>query len=310
MSAQTIDFQADPREHRESGFVPQPTSPDAAAARAATNRANAQHSTGPRTAEGKAASSQNALKHGLSLQCHAVLEHEDPAAYDQLCHELRAIFAPESPREHLALGDISHCRWALRRFDEAEATLLEFHYARGADPANDQHSPISYGEALGYTCIQEPGEPKCPEYPSLLLLNRYRSHWDRRYQRALAEFDRAQRTHRQGLRDAQRQQESLRKAAHQASKEAASERRREELHQLRVALAEAKLVRERQRTAKSHQVSKEQELDKIIADYLQSPPDGITEEQLAAHGFVSSAPFEPAAADEIGSQTMTAKATS
>ena len=30
------------------------------------NRANAQHSTGPRTSEGKAASSQNARKHGLS----------------------------------------------------------------------------------------------------------------------------------------------------------------------------------------------------------------------------------------------------
>ena len=30
------------------------------------NRANAQHSTGPRTEDGKAASSQNARKHGLS----------------------------------------------------------------------------------------------------------------------------------------------------------------------------------------------------------------------------------------------------
>ena len=38
MSAQTIDFQADPRVHRESGFVPQPTSPEAAAAPAATSR--------------------------------------------------------------------------------------------------------------------------------------------------------------------------------------------------------------------------------------------------------------------------------
>ena len=38
MSAQTIDFQADPRAHRESGFVPQYTPPEAAAARAATNR--------------------------------------------------------------------------------------------------------------------------------------------------------------------------------------------------------------------------------------------------------------------------------
>jgi hypothetical protein len=34
--------------------------------RAQTNRANAEHSTGPRTDSGKQRSSQNALKHGLN----------------------------------------------------------------------------------------------------------------------------------------------------------------------------------------------------------------------------------------------------
>ena len=42
------------------------------------NRNNAKKSTGPRTEQGKAASSQNALKHGL-LARDAVLPGEDPA---------------------------------------------------------------------------------------------------------------------------------------------------------------------------------------------------------------------------------------
>ncbi len=36
--------------------------------KASANRANAQHSTGPRTAKGKAASSLNALRHGILSQ--------------------------------------------------------------------------------------------------------------------------------------------------------------------------------------------------------------------------------------------------
>lgn len=40
----------------------------------AANRANAKRSTGPKTIAGKRKSSQNALRHGLSLS----LQHEDP----------------------------------------------------------------------------------------------------------------------------------------------------------------------------------------------------------------------------------------
>jgi hypothetical protein len=81
-------------------------------------------------------------------------------------------------------------------------------------------------------------EPAPLELPSILLLHRYRTHWDRRHQRALAEFDRARKDHRHQLRAAERRQE----AARNQEREAAAERRREELHQLRLAQAEAKIA--------------------------------------------------------------------
>jgi hypothetical protein len=46
-------------------------------AQIAANRANAQKSTGPRTAEGKAASRLNALKHGLDAES-LIIPGEDP----------------------------------------------------------------------------------------------------------------------------------------------------------------------------------------------------------------------------------------
>ena len=60
--------------------------------RAAINRANSQRSTGPRTPHGKARSSLNAMKHGLSSQV-IVSPKEDLAAYrrfaKQYFHELK-----------------------------------------------------------------------------------------------------------------------------------------------------------------------------------------------------------------------------
>ena len=43
------------------------------------NRANAQHSTGPKTAEGKKRSSLNAIRHGLNSQA-VLLPYEDASS--------------------------------------------------------------------------------------------------------------------------------------------------------------------------------------------------------------------------------------
>jgi hypothetical protein len=67
-----------------------PTSPKQVAA----NRKNAQHSTGPRSAEGKDRSRKNALKHGL---CAMVLDvpGEDPAVFDTRLQDWNAELNPK-----------------------------------------------------------------------------------------------------------------------------------------------------------------------------------------------------------------------
>ncbi len=67
-------------------------------ARIEANRRNAQQSTGPRTAEGKAASSRNALRHGITSQ-QLILFDETEEAFANFHDELRAAHAPADAAE-------------------------------------------------------------------------------------------------------------------------------------------------------------------------------------------------------------------
>jgi hypothetical protein len=63
-----------------------------------TNRENAQHSTGPRTQQGKQRSRLNAFKHGLSGQYLVLAEHEHEAYYklnDRMCRDVEVKTEPE-----------------------------------------------------------------------------------------------------------------------------------------------------------------------------------------------------------------------
>ena len=55
-----------------------------AGARAEASRRNGAKSKGPRTPEGKARSSRNALRHGLRAQKHMLLAGESVAEYQRL----------------------------------------------------------------------------------------------------------------------------------------------------------------------------------------------------------------------------------
>ena len=82
---------------------------------AEANRQNAQKSTGPRTPEGKAASSRNGLTHGLSGDKHFILEGEDPEAFLRLLQDLHDHLRPVGDSEELVVQRIAAAQWRLDR---------------------------------------------------------------------------------------------------------------------------------------------------------------------------------------------------
>jgi hypothetical protein len=91
--------------------------------RAAINRANSLHSTGPRTAAGKQRSSLNALRHGLTAQT-AVLPTEDHAAYQLHVQQFLDEYQPATPTETQLVHELADTAWRLNRIPLLEADLF------------------------------------------------------------------------------------------------------------------------------------------------------------------------------------------
>ncbi len=96
------------------------------AAQVAANQANAQLSTGPRTIEGKAKSSYNALKTGLTGRTILVTKNE-AELYEEHVLNYDVRFNPQTPRETELVQSIADCRWRLGSIPGLESAL----YARG-----------------------------------------------------------------------------------------------------------------------------------------------------------------------------------
>src|SRR5581483_11383264 len=82
--------------------------------RAEINRANSQHSTGPRSPEGKLASSRNSLKHGLASG-QMIIPGEDTAAFEALLHDLLEEHQPANPTEELLVNELAQSHWLTQR---------------------------------------------------------------------------------------------------------------------------------------------------------------------------------------------------
>jgi len=108
----------------------------------AANRANAQKSTGPRTPEGRAASSANSLQHGMYAKS-TILPGEDPAEYEALRDEHYLQFAPADPDERDLLDLMVKYKWQLRRLQDSYDQMW-LHYSPGAESSESHpESPLA-----------------------------------------------------------------------------------------------------------------------------------------------------------------------
>ena len=89
------------------------------------NRQNARHSTGPSTPEGKAASSANSTRHGLSAAETSVLAHENKAEHAALSAALTNEFRPKGEHENFLVRQMIQARWKLTRIERFEQLAFE-----------------------------------------------------------------------------------------------------------------------------------------------------------------------------------------
>ena len=104
-------------------------------ARAEASRRNGAKSQGPKTPDGKARASRNALKHGLRAERHVVVEGESPQAFAAFEAALVADLAPQGALQALLAGRIARAAWRLERAERIEAELFARHMMK--DPFGD-----------------------------------------------------------------------------------------------------------------------------------------------------------------------------
>lgn len=143
-------------------------------AQLAANRRNAKQSTGPKTAEGKAAAARNALRHGLTSR-QIVCYKERESDYAAFHASMRQTLAPADEVEEQLVERIILCSWRLRRLARAERGLIDRQF----------EIVLPYHETAVSRCFA-----RIPQEMS--ALSRYEAQLDRSLGRSYAMLERRQ----------------------------------------------------------------------------------------------------------------------
>lgn len=132
------------REPRELPTMPSP-------AQYAANRLNALKSTGPATPQGKARSSMNALRHGLTARV-VVLPSEDMAAYKTFSTEIVDSLDAQTPVESQFAQTVADNMWRINRIRSIEDGMFGLgHFEAAADfaaPNPEVHAVMTAAKAF------------------------------------------------------------------------------------------------------------------------------------------------------------------
>ena len=196
----------------------------ATAAQILANQSNAQQSTGPRTAEGKAASAQNHRSHGFTARF-SLLSCESPEEFAALLADVRAEHQPATFTEHAYVNQMAQSLWLRHR-----AVTLQ-------------------------TLCFNPDVPQVDDEKKFALYLRYQTTADRTFDRCVNQLLKL----RNDKRKAEIGFDSQKRRQGQA---AAAEARKQEAHEVRARLTNAK--------------AEAAELDSDIRQTVEAPMPGHT----------------------------------
>ena len=151
------------------------------------NRANAQFSTGPKTAEGKKHSSLNALRHGLTGQI-VVMPTEDLQAYQLHLKSFTDEYTPKGATEANLVQALADTSWRLNRVAALETNLLTLGVASQLNPFYD--SPQQVQDAFSIVAALE------SQSKALSNLSMHSQRLSRQFERTVAQLRDLQKTRR------------------------------------------------------------------------------------------------------------------
>jgi hypothetical protein len=179
----------------------QPAAEPISEKRLAANRANAQRSTGPRTAEGKARSARNAVKHGFTGSTFAVVRFEDIHEIGNLKADAVACYRPVNAQEMFAVERIALAQHKILRGHRLESGMLTYAFDRtltrqgvpfhGLDADMlEGDIPVTRAQNRNYAVAEGLCDLIMRSRDPLSLLLRYQAQAEREYRRAIEDFER------------------------------------------------------------------------------------------------------------------------
>jgi len=144
-----------------------------------TARINGAKSRGPKSAEGRAISSQNALRHGFTACNTTLLKCENPDEFeDSIAHHF-ATYHPSDAAQEALVNEMISARWRIRRIRVVETHLIDLEMMR-----NRAAMEKKYDQPDSSIQLTEAMRALMEEVRLLTLLSRYESRLFRMHDRA------------------------------------------------------------------------------------------------------------------------------
>jgi hypothetical protein len=148
-------------------------------AQIAANRRNALRSTGPKSEQGKAISSRNAIKHGIQAQI-AVLPNERQEDYDANVEAFIRKFQPQDDVERRLVERMADCEWRLIRSRYIETAAIELQVEETRELVDGRYESIEEPARVAYALqLLDPGQSSAYQNNQ-----RHESRLHRHYERA------------------------------------------------------------------------------------------------------------------------------